>query len=70
MSRGPSAKMRADMARAGAFVRWRRQYAERVADPVRISAVRSEGALMLKAVDPDTRALIDAFQQQKKGDAK
>lgn len=65
MSGGPSAKMRAHMARAGASVRWRRQYAERVADPVRISAVRSEGALMLKAVDPDTRALIDSFMKRK-----
>jgi len=69
MSRGPSAKMRADMARAGRSVRSRREYAEKVKDPVRISVVRSEGALMLKAVDPDTRALIDEFQK-KRGDAK
>lgn len=71
MNRGPTQKMREDRQRAGASMRRRLEFAHRVKDPVRIDRVRSHGGLLINEVDPETRALIDAFQaQQKKEKAK
>lgn len=63
-------KLRAEWAQAGSSVRRRIEYARRVKDPVRIVPVCSAGALLVRDVDPDTRAQIDEFLAKKKGDAK
>lgn len=65
-----SSKLREDWAHAGSSVRRRIEYAQRVKDPVRIVPVCSAGALLVRDVDPDTRAQIDEFLAKKKGDAK
>lgn len=68
--RKKSSKLREDWSRAGSSVRRRLEYAKRVADPVRIVPVASAGALLVRDVDPDTRAQIDEFIKMQKEAAK
>lgn len=58
-------KSREEFSRLGRSMRRRLDYAARVTNPARIVPVKSSGALLLRDVDPDTRALIDEFKAKR-----